>query len=119
MKNHSPDPWLRQWQPVSPRSPSAFTADVMRQVRATRAEGLVARGLRTLAEFTDTWLPSPSILAPASLAVMLLLAGVHWSATRDEARSLAALRWQQAVTQTASPVSLAGAWQTAHPSHES
>ncbi len=119
MKNHSPDLRLQQWQPVSPRSPAAFAADVLRQVRAIREESLAARGLRVLTEFTETWIPSPSLLVPASLAVLLLLAGANWSTTRDEARALAALRWQQAITQTASPVSLAGAWLAANPRHES
>ncbi len=101
---------LRQWQPENPKTTASFVADTMRELRKEREASPWVKWGRTCAEFLDAWLPAPRILVPASACAIMLVIAMQWNDVAHEARSLAALEWQQRLSQPADRLSLTGAW---------
>lgn len=108
-----PDPLsklLQQWQPEDPDPQTAFVPETLRRLRAERARSPWSRTSEAWTEFLNAWLPAPRILVPSAAAAIVFAVALQWNAIEREARGLAALAWQQTVSQPDARISLAGAW---------
>lgn len=101
---------LRHWQPENPKTASSFVADTMRELRKDQQTSTSVKWGQALADFLDAWLPAPRILLPASTCAIVLAVALLWNSVAREARSLAALEWQQRLSQPSDRISLTGAW---------
>lgn len=115
MNSNDPlDKLLKTWEPKSPHSPVKFAHDTLRAIRTreTRPAWRIAwdRWLERVDSLILEWLPSPRTLVPVAAALMLTLTIVRWSSDSDQIEVVAALRWQQDMSQPLGRSSLSGGY---------
>ena len=103
---------LQKWEPKSPHSTAKFVNDTLRAIRLreTRpAWKILWHGwLERIDGWMGEWFPAPQTLVPVAAALILLVTLIRWTDVDDHAKSVAALRWQQSMTQPMGQGSLTG-----------
>ena len=101
---------LKSWQPRNPHPLPSFVSGTLREIRLSRAESPWVRFAGAWDEFLRTWMPAPRVFVPVAAAFVLLVAVFHWTIATEKARTVAAMKWQQELTQPLSTVSLTGTY---------
>jgi len=108
MKNRDPlSDLLRNWQPQSPHRPEWLAQDTMRQIRHLPAKSFWRE---ILTELLEQWLPAPRIWVPFSASVIMLFAIIQGNHAVEKAKALAAVKWQEQISQPLATRSLTGAY---------
>lgn len=104
MKNHDPlSDLLKRWEPKSPHATAKFVNDTVRAIRLreTRPAWRIAWDGWTerLDGWITEWLPAPRVLVPVAAALLVLTTALQWTSIDSHAPAVAALRWQQTMSQ--------------------
>lgn len=101
---------LKNWQPQSPYGTEQIAQNVMRLIRQRQTEPLWKRLGIQWAEFLSDWLPSPNVLVPVAASIILFVGALQLTLGVREAKSLAALQWQEQLSNPLAKASLTGSY---------
>lgn len=100
---------LKTWRPTPP-DPVAqpLVQAILRQIRQEGSQTSWLSLFRKWDEALDEWLPSPALLVPACGVLMLIATAFQWNKALEQAKEIAALRWQEEISRPFNTVSISG-----------
>jgi hypothetical protein len=106
-----PDPFeklLQNWTPQNPHDISRYTRETMSLIRGSPKESLWERISVITEDFLNTWLPSPNVLLPIALGMVLFFAATASESSVEKVKNIAAIQWYDEITNPLAQNSLTG-----------